>query len=950
MSLSKAILSTIDSILGDTETSKAIAAIVVLIQREFRNPNSGLEHVSLAEVLSGGIAFVLLQRWGREQTEEDLLDDGVVEHIWDIVVVEDSYRAIQDEDRLLEESEPGNVPQDSEAIDQQRPTSLISTGGDDVFDGCGADDSLSTYSTTSRRGSLVGSGDRPEHAFRQHLMQQLKPGTSVKVTSQSITRNVVTVEVVGDYSLNVEPPQGFALVAVQRAGGAEEDAQTFVFQNKRRRTRRGSFIIQDENDQARFLEPSNSVSNIAEPVESFTMDLDQCEPGPAFEPGEPPQSFQRATNMRSEPIKANEKRPLCIPASNRIPLGSQNTWHQEHPVDAPSEQENEDTVIVRTPKKSSLRKTLQRGKSYKNLMDFWNNKKGTSQSSISNAAKARLAPFAIQSASARPRSPTLTRRPSLTGAQSTHSRRSFEVRGSVDLDRRPNSQGSNHPFASHHRASSSIYTIATTSETSLVMHADRQRLNRDDIATCLARTGLLPGQYPCSPFALNISRFARFSVAAYGSRFLRILGARRDGSHEPLDQESSDPLEHISFTSYARLPPSTVVLSSHMDPVGGGVGPNISAGEIHNEDGLPLVHYVSLDHDSKAVVLTCRGSLGFEDILTDMTCDFTDFVWGGRTHQVHKGMLASARRLLSLHGGRLIATLKAALEEFPDYGLILCGHSLGGGVASLLGMMIAESNENFTGSADSQIAAFFTSSPQSAKQRLAQMSSASPLLAETLALTLPSNRPVHVYAYGPAATVSPSLQHATRGLITTIVHGADHVPYLSLGTLRDFQSVALAFKHDTRDAKGEVRRRVWEGLRNVLREKTRLNGAGNSIFAAMEDVEEDDQWPWAALKSLRAGMNAPKLVPPGECFLIERQAVLRRHAFVKNPEDGGDRGDGVSNAQSGRAFKPASHVRLTHVIEVAKRFSELRFEASMWVDHIPARYEKACESLERGLV
>lgn len=103
---------------------------------------------------------------------------------------------------------------------------------------------------------------------------------------------------------------------------------------------------------------------------------------------------------------------------------------------------------------------------------------------------------------------------------------------------------------------------------------------------------------------------------------------------------------------------------------------------------------------------------------------------------------------------------------------------------------------------------------------------------------------------------------------------------------------------------------------------------------------------------MRAGMTAPKLVPPGECFLIERQAVLRRHAFVKNPDSpvGDDKKDRFSTAQSSRAFKPASHVRLTHVNDVAKRFSELRFEASMWVDHIPARYEKACESLERGLV
>ena len=943
-------LATIDSILGDTETSKAIATIIVLIQREFRNPDTGLEHVSLTEVLSGAIGFAMLQRWGKERTEQELADTGTIERVWDLVVVDDGDRTIRGEERLLEESEPGNLPNEPDVVAQPRPISMISTGGDDdVFDGGVADDALSTFSNMSRRASV---GDRPEQAFRQHLMQQLKPGTSVKVTSQSVTRNIVTVEIVGDDSPEVEPPQGFALVAVSRSPGLEDDTQKLVFQNKRRRTRRGSFHVDDQDAQVPGMGSVDATSGPGDGMEAPSIELDQGEPGPAFEAAEPPQPFLAAPNPPPEPIRANEKRPMSFPAGNRPPVAPQDIHHQRSSVDAPTNEEDvEHSVIVRTPKKSSLRKTLRRGKSYKNLVDFWNNRKNLAHPSVSEAAKARVPPFAWQFSSSQPETPTFTRRPSLSRAQTSYSRGSFEVRRSIDLDTRPGSRGSNQTFTSHKRASSSIYTLATASETSLVMHGDSQQYDRNDIAACLIRTGILPGQYPHGPFVSNVARFARFSVAAYGSRFLRFLGARTDAPQQELDADSSHLFEHNSFTSYARLPQSTVVLSSHMDPIGGGVGPGVSTGAVHSSDGLPLVHFVSLDHESKAVVLTCRGSLGFEDILTDMTCDYTEFAWGGKIHQVHKGMLAAARRLLSLHDGRLVATIKAALEEFEDYGLVLCGHSLGGGVTSLLGMMITQRNAEFSGTADSPVAAFVTASLQNAKHRLAQGDSRlSTSVADTLALTLPPNRPVHVYAYGPAATISPSLQHATRGLITSIVNGADHVPYLSLGTLRDFQAVALAFKHDTRDAKGEVRRRVWEGLRNAFRDKTGFSGMDDGIFASLNDTEEEDQWPWAALKSLRAGMTASRLAPPGECFLIECQAVLRRHAFVKSPDTGGEGRAETSAAQSSRAFKPASHVRLTHVPDVAKRFSELRFEASMWIDHVPARYEKACEALEKGLV
>lgn len=191
-------------------------------------------------------------------------------------------------------------------------------------------------------------------------------------------------------------------------------------------------------------------------------------------------------------------------------------------------------------------------------------------------------------------------------------------------------------------------------------------------------------------------------------------------------------------------------------------------------------------------------------------------------------------------------------------------------------------------------------------------------------LRLPPGRSIHVYAYGPPATMSPSLRIATRGLITTIINGQDVVPYLSLGHLHDLQAVALAFKTDDSGAKGEVRSRVWAGLCSNFADK----------WYGRPGIEsEDDQWAYASLKTLRATMLSAKLVPPGEVFTVETQPVLQRHTF--------------STEGLGR---PATRAVLKYVRNVERRFAELRFGGSMLLDHSPGRYEASLAVLEKGVM
>ncbi|KAH8158522.1 hypothetical protein CIB48_g9727 [Xylaria polymorpha] len=456
----------------------------------------------------------------------------------------------------------------------------------------------------------------------------------------------------------------------------------------------------------------------------------------------------------------------------------------------------------------------------------------------------------------------------------------------------------------------SIYTLKThDSETSLVVSAFHAKSAYGDSMALdsLRRSGEVRGMFPDFHFLRNITRYSRYASAVYGYNFLKLMGISKDRPTQNIADEIHYDVR--SFAHHAKLPHDSILLASFVDPQGG----SDSTGS--TDTGIPLVHTVALDEESKAVVLTCRGTLGFEDVLADMMCEYDDLTWRGKAYKVHKGIHASARRLLYGGDGRVLITIKAALEEYPDYGLVLCGHSLGGAVTALLGVMLAEPSSVGTG--------FLTSAMEHPKLlRDAGSPSAS------ASICLPSGRPIHVYAYGPPATMSPSLQQATRGLITSTVHGNDMVPYLSLGVLHDFQALALAFKSDNSEAKAEVKRRVWEGLRSGLADKWYSNPTEQAS-------EDDEHWGFVALKTLRVSMMSSKLLPPGEVFKVESTSVMRRDAFTQETiEDLG---------------KPATRIVLKYIRDVETHFREVRFGASMMTDHSPGRYEDSLRRLTLGV-
>ena len=117
--------------------------------------------------------------------------------------------------------------------------------------------------------------------------------------------------------------------------------------------------------------------------------------------------------------------------------------------------------------------------------------------------------------------------------------------------------------------------------------------------------------------------------------------------------------------------------------------------QFHNSFSL-VPYCILLDHESQSVVVSIRGSLSLEDLVTDVMIDpepmddlgqefgFEDIATG---QYCHAGVVACAQNVhqdLQQHG--ILEQLLG--QDYPQYQLRLVGHSLGAATCTLLGYML----------------------------------------------------------------------------------------------------------------------------------------------------------------------------------------------------------------------------------------------------------------------
>ncbi|PRQ70086.1 hypothetical protein AAT19DRAFT_11739 [Rhodotorula toruloides] len=480
------------------------------------------------------------------------------------------------------------------------------------------------------------------------------------------------------------------------------------------------------------------------------------------------------------------------------------------------------------------------------------------------------------------------------------------------------------------------------------------------------------GNFPHQHLVSNLQHFARYSSAAYGQSFLRILGIAK---HEFKFPHTEIHANNHAFAHHVGIHVEDILLSSFTNPA-----PTFGTGKLS-----PIVNYVALDHSIKAVVLACRGSLGLSDILTDLTCSYEPIsVHDGDPHAsyfVHSGMYGSAT---VLQRGTVHDVIRDALKRFPDYGLVICGHSLGGGVASLLSLLWSSRSSTFAEHA--------RSIEEHTGHSIAHPPISTPFVTSYTS-GLPPGRPISCYTYGVPCVASPDLVAYCRGLVTSTIHNYDIVPTLSLGVLRDFKSMAMGFYAEQGVCEEIVGRVI--GLcqkRFMARRAAKKEDTGSSYRPSSPPTGDDDcdvtpesltdpsdesrlvpltdaeltagrgankaleptyrdpsllgtdlvagdselsDWLWSLRTTIRAGSDSEKLYPPGNVYVVENYTV-----FIS----------GESSATGKYSRREGRRVLLRAVDDVERRFSEPVFSRSMLSDHSPAAYENNCDLLAAAVV
>uniref|UniRef100_A0A8C4IAT4 Diacylglycerol lipase-beta n=1 Tax=Dicentrarchus labrax TaxID=13489 RepID=A0A8C4IAT4_DICLA len=101
--------------------------------------------------------------------------------------------------------------------------------------------------------------------------------------------------------------------------------------------------------------------------------------------------------------------------------------------------------------------------------------------------------------------------------------------------------------------------------------------------------------------------------------------------------------------------------------------------------------YVALDHKREAVLVAVRGTLSLRDVLTDLSAECENLPIEGVSGAcyAHKGMCQAASYIYK----KLVndGILNQAFSIAPEYKLVVTGHSLGAGTASLLAILLRNS-------------------------------------------------------------------------------------------------------------------------------------------------------------------------------------------------------------------------------------------------------------------
>ncbi|KAG0212806.1 hypothetical protein BGX33_003364 [Mortierella sp. NVP41] len=277
--------------------------------------------------------------------------------------------------------------------------------------------------------------------------------------------------------------------------------------------------------------------------------------------------------------------------------------------------------------------------------------------------------------------------------------------------------------------------------------------------------------------------FWRFSMACYGWAGINFVG-KGNGIIKDFIRWRSD---HACAIDFLRIPKEDLL-----------------AYEFHASKVFHPSYYVALDRATNSIVLAIRGTMSAFDTLTDLVCEYQQ--WKGGL--VHGGMKTSADWFMA----NLVPQIVAYISKHKVSALNIVGHSLGGGTASILTMMLLDHQHEF----QSLMNGHFR---------------------------------IQCHAFAPACSVSKDLADRYRDHIRCYVYEDDIVSRLSYGSMMDVKTMML----------GAVEAAAHMGLTKVF-----LTGTDEDWKPTLEAVSEVRQ----QIKT--ASVRNPKLYIAGAVFQLWR--------------------------------------------------------------------------------